>query len=302
MSAEYLRIYRRASEDPGTAGDEGEENWAAFLREWLPPNYQVFTKGRLISAKGELSPQVDVLVLKPFYPKKLTEKRVWLADGVAAAFECKTTLNAKHVASAYTRSQEFKRLSTKRKGSPREELTSPLIYGVLAHSHSWKRDKSRPIENVSNALYEAATNGDHPTWEPDLICVSDLAFWARHYTSCYDSNWQPESNRDIFKRIFGADVGPLTGYICSSSDTDGQKAEYRPIGSLIATLTRLLAWDDPSLRTIADYYRFAGLWGNGAGNTRPWPISSYSDEVKSQILRRRFSNGILWDDWSIGPN
>ena len=33
MSAEYNRIQMRATEDPGTAGDQGEENWAELLRD-----------------------------------------------------------------------------------------------------------------------------------------------------------------------------------------------------------------------------------------------------------------------------
>jgi hypothetical protein len=41
IASEYKRIYRRSTEDPGTAGDQGEENWAELLRNWLPPNYQV---------------------------------------------------------------------------------------------------------------------------------------------------------------------------------------------------------------------------------------------------------------------
>ena len=28
MALEYERIQKRATEDPGTAGDQGEENWA----------------------------------------------------------------------------------------------------------------------------------------------------------------------------------------------------------------------------------------------------------------------------------
>ena len=36
MAAEYDRIQKRATEDPGTAGDQGEENWAELLRGWLP--------------------------------------------------------------------------------------------------------------------------------------------------------------------------------------------------------------------------------------------------------------------------
>jgi hypothetical protein len=33
---EYARIQKRAAEDPGTAGDQGEENWKALFESWLP--------------------------------------------------------------------------------------------------------------------------------------------------------------------------------------------------------------------------------------------------------------------------
>ena len=41
MASEYERIRRRTHEDPGTAGDQGEENWASLLRDWLPRTYEV---------------------------------------------------------------------------------------------------------------------------------------------------------------------------------------------------------------------------------------------------------------------
>ena len=44
IAAEYDRIQKRATEDPGTAGDQGEENWAKLLREWLPRTYEVVIK------------------------------------------------------------------------------------------------------------------------------------------------------------------------------------------------------------------------------------------------------------------
>src|SRR5947209_474281 len=100
MSAEYDRIQMRATEDSGTAGDQGEENWADLLKDWLPPSYEIVTKGRFISQDGITSPQVDVLVLHGTYPKKLLSKKLYLAAGVAAAFECKITLKASHIAEA----------------------------------------------------------------------------------------------------------------------------------------------------------------------------------------------------------
>ena len=94
MRSEYDRIRARTREDPGTAGDEGEEAWAAVLRGWLPSSYQIRLKGRILGADGAAGPQVDIVVLRPGYPKRLLDKKLYLAGGVAALFECKNTLTA----------------------------------------------------------------------------------------------------------------------------------------------------------------------------------------------------------------
>jgi len=65
IEEEYARITRRAEEDPGTAGDQGEENWAALLKNWLPSYFHIVTKGKILFASGQASSQVDVLVLVP---------------------------------------------------------------------------------------------------------------------------------------------------------------------------------------------------------------------------------------------
>jgi hypothetical protein len=101
MESEYQRIRRRTPEDPGAAGDQGEQNWAELLKEWLPTTYYVVTKGRLIGYQTEVSRQVDVIVLKPSYPRRLRSTKLYLAAGVAAAFECKTTLKPEHIKVLY---------------------------------------------------------------------------------------------------------------------------------------------------------------------------------------------------------
>ena len=90
IAAEYAGIRKRTSEDPGTAGDQGEENWAEILRGWLPPKYPVVTRGRIISAEGQTSGQVDVLVLKESYPPKLLNKKLYLAAGVGRPLQAAT--------------------------------------------------------------------------------------------------------------------------------------------------------------------------------------------------------------------
>jgi len=295
MGSEYARIYARAAEDPGTAGDEGEENWARLLKEWLPPTYHIETKGRLIGHDGLMSPQIDVVVLKPSYPKKLLEKKIWLASGVAAAFECKTTITAAHISASIARCVEFKRLYAERNGTPRAELVSPLIYGILAHSHSWKAEKSDPIGNVKRALDISSSIVTHPRFEVDVLCIADLATWSRSYITHYEASWKPEGQAELTK-LFGAACGPMTSIMCGAPDSDSQKPTFRPIGKLIEELTRRLAWADPSVRDISDYFRLTNLGGSSSGQMRPWPLSIYSDSVAQQIVQGRSTNGVSWDE------
>jgi uncharacterized protein DUF6602 len=152
LASEYERIRRRTIEDPGTAGDEGEGNWAKLLREWLPGSHTIVTKGRLLSVDGILSPQIDVVVLNPGYPQRLLNKKVHLASGVAAAFECKNTLESSHLTKAAQTAAFVRQLAGRRSGSPYRELFSPPIYGVLAHSHVWKKPRSRPARTSRGSL------------------------------------------------------------------------------------------------------------------------------------------------------
>jgi hypothetical protein len=172
------------------------------------------------------------------------------------------------------------------------------LYGVLSHSHSWKRTKSDPIANVEKALYEAPTKVEHPRYLLDMICVADLAFWHRFNISAYDANLSP--HEQFLREVFGGVHGMMTGHTCSSFSSQNQSADFRPVGALLASLVNSLAWEDPAVRDLADYYRLAKLLGTGQGGMRPWPLSVYSNEVALQIMGGRLTNGIHWDDWSIG--
>ena len=99
--------------------------------------YQVVTKGRILSDGGSAGPQVDVLVLSSAYPKALIDKKLYLAGGVLAAFECKVTLKAAHIRDLVEHAVSISRLTSRRMGSPFRELNSPIVYGLLAHAHVW---------------------------------------------------------------------------------------------------------------------------------------------------------------------
>jgi hypothetical protein len=298
MASEYDRIQKRAKEDPGTAGDQGEENWAALLRDWLPRNYEVVTKGRIISQDGKTSPQIDILVLKGSYPKKMLNKKLYLAAGVAAAFECKTTLKASHIAEALKSCAIIKGFFPPRIGSPFKELHSPLVYGLLAHSHSWKGESSTPEENIKQKLIESdAEFVSHPRQQLDILCVSDLAAWTSSKMTFIGPSQIPEWS--IMAPIYGTSGSATSAYIGHSYSYLHQVEQFTPIGVLISYLSQKMAWEDSSFRDLADYYRITNIAGSGAGQMRKWPVLIYSDEIRSCIEAGKLSNGKPWDEWSI---
>jgi len=306
MSSEYDRIQKRATEDPGTAGDQGEENWAELLREWLPQTYQVVTKGRIISQDGKTSPQVDVIVLKSCYPKKLLNKKVYLAAGVAAVFECKVTLKAAHITEALENCVAIKSLFPPRKGTPFKDLNSPIIYGLLAHSHSWKGHKSTPVENVTNKLIEEDQKlVDHPRKMIDLICVADLGTWVSSQQVFLVPN-QPINSKSTLSN-FSRSLIALTSYQGHTNTFENQPDHFKPVGAFIFHLFNKLAWENEEYRNLADYYKMTNMSGSGSGRIRKWESKIYSNETieilekyimgieRSSLLQE---NGD-WNEWHI---
>ena len=297
MAEEYNRIQKRANEDPGTAGDQGEENWAELLRGWLPSTYKVVTKGRIISQDGHTSPQVDVLVLKDFYPEKLLNKKLYLAAGVAAAFECKTTLKAEHIEKAMKTCVKIKNLYPVREGTPYKELHTPIAYGLLAHSHSWQGDNSKPENNIERKLRESDVSYVlHPRQTLDLLCVADFGTWVSGKFTIMKSENQKQN------RIGWS---PQSIYARHTPSHQTQYEQFTPIGTLISFLTRRFAWEDPTFRNLVDYYYVTGIGGNSRGKFRQWPISVYSEGVQQRLMSGRVNlpqSVFSWNEWNLTFN
>src|SRR6266851_5418451 len=174
MAADYRRIAKRSREDPGTTGDEGEEDWKDLLSHWLPASYHVKTKGRIVSTSGKASPQVDVVVLDPSYPHGLLNEKVYLPAGVLAAFECKLTLRPEHIEKAFQNCHLIKTLLDRESENttPYQELHAPIIYGLLAHSHSWNKRRSPSATGVENTIVQAERDSGHPKFMMDCVCVA----------------------------------------------------------------------------------------------------------------------------------
>ena len=300
MSAEYHRIKRRAAEDPGTAGDQGEENWAELLRGWIPPSYEVVTKGRIISEDGRTSPQVDVVVLKDVYPRNLLSKKLYLAAGVAAAFECKTTLKASHIAEATRTCARIKDLYSARSGTPYRELYTPILYGLLAHSHSWKGDNSTPESNIALKLLQADVDYvSHPRQSLDVLCVADLGTWTTAKTTFLGPRQVDFAKNPKIAQMYGSSGSAVSYQVNHSLSYENQDKHFTPIGAFVSHLIRRIAWENAGLRDLADYYRLAKLDGAGQGGGRHWPSSIYSEEIRPRVEAGILSNGKSWDEWSV---
>ena len=111
-------------------------------------------------------------------------------------------------------------------------------------------------------------------------------------------------NSQMMSRLFsvhGVEGSALNFYIGHTPSQSHQVEYFTPIGTLIFNLFQRLAWEDPSLRNLADYYRLVGLAGSGEGNFRPWPSSIYSESVRPRAETGPLSTGpaSFWDEWSL---
>jgi hypothetical protein len=308
LAREYERIRGRATEDPGTAGDEGEENWANLLREWLPPAYHVVTKGRILGCTGQAGPQVDVIVLQPTYPKYLLTKKLYLAGGVAAAFECKLTLKAQHVREATETAVAVRHLLPRRLGTPYRELHSPITYGLLAHAHTWKgANAASTIDRLIKDADEELVH--HPREGLDVVCVANEAAFLQSRSSLLDRNHGLSISGD-------SQMMPATGYTIVSPDKTfaayrfGEEERpdrnpFTPIGTFLCFLLRRLAWEDPAIRPLADYFSMTGVQGAGVTPVRWWPVSVYDTATQLRLqeglnaIPPRLPNFQPWDEWTM---
>ncbi len=290
IESEYLRICESVEEDPGTAGDQGEENWKEILEKWLPNYFHVETKGRILYENGETSPQVDIVVLSPEYPPELWKKKRYLSSGVVAAFECKTTLRREHLKTFLENSKKIRNLEAKMSGTPRKDLHGYVYYGLLAHSHNWNKEKSRPQSNIRNAIYGYDRQIiSCPREMPDIICVANLAVW--------------ETVRLVIPKQKGV-KNPLVDHNSIRavySESKSNSDLYTPVGAMIFDLLDYLAWEYPGLRSFVSFMRNLDIKGKEEGLLREWGMDVLSSETldKLDTGKNMLTNGSFWDEWNM---
>ena len=75
-----------------------------------------------------------------------------------------------------------------------------------------------------------------------------------------------------------------TNHVCFAErfqSSDEKKKLFTPVGSFLTVLLEKLAWRDPGLRPLAEYFVLAEMLGSGQGTGRMWPLTVLSDEIST---------------------
>jgi len=112
-------------------------------------------------------------------PVAVLDKKLYLTSGVAAAFECKLTLNAAHITEATKTAAEIARMTAPRSGTPYQELVSPIVYGVLAHAHGWSSNDVAALKITEYYARGTEKNTTHAREYLDLVCVANFATFLK---------------------------------------------------------------------------------------------------------------------------
>lgn len=297
---ETARIAARSAEDPGTAGDEVEEQWATFLRDWLPTDYTVVTKGRVLSELGEASPQVDVLVLSPAYPRALIRKKLYLAAGVVAAFECKLTLRARDLKKTAAVAATMAKFSTPQSGTPFRDVHRSFYLGLLANDHELGTKQVSPLDHIHDLLHRYSESASHPRELVDVVCVGNVGIVAK----TIDVHVRGVERDPLCVSALAelaVDIAVSSGFTMYSPSEHHEWPEGVPLSLFIARLLERLAQDDTRLRSFVEYYNTAAaVFGVGLGRFGYWDGEVLS---KESIAALRASPSLAeeegWSEWSL---
>ena len=195
-------------------------------------------------------------------------------------------------------SEKLKILVPERTGTPYRELHSSIIFGLLAHSHSWCGSNPNPKEMIARLLRESDNRHiSHPRYSLDILCVANLAAWSSTKTALVGPFRSDGGTNDLVS-MFGTTGKPISVYSRQRQPITRDEI-VTPIGMLISYLSMRIAWEDPSLRDLANYYRAVNIGGDGGGEYRKWPITIYSDEVRSLIkVGKLHTRRLSWDGWN----
>jgi hypothetical protein len=224
----------------------------------------------------------------------MTQKYVF-AGGVIAAFECKLTLRKEHVREAFQVAAKIKRKAPVRTGTPYDELNSPPIYGLLAHSHSFR--SGNPSSKLHTIVEEYQVKyAEEPRELLDIICVADTATLPLGKKLILGAYRNDEELEEIM-RLGVAAAAVSTMYVIH--DEDKQASTLADTGAILAglvyELTYRLAFEDSSIRDWADHLSRLG-WYGGIGRHIYWAADVFSPQLSKALITKKPEDD-RWSKW-----
>jgi hypothetical protein len=292
LRQDYERI-RGEIDDRGPAavqesGHRAEATWKQLLEDWLPPQYEIGTRKYIVAdaaSGGAKSRETDLVVFHPSYPHVLRANTTVLASGVVAAFSVKLTLDAAGLSEAIESAQELRRLLPGPSANTlRDQLLSPIMFGVLAHSHCWNGANSQPVVNIENRLREQ--HAQNPREQLDVVCVADLSSWFRAYFVV------TEYLNDQLKQLGLRDFPHVQDVMFREKEVTNSG---EVLGGLIYAVLRRLATFDPTIRPIADGMRRVGTSEREGEVRTHWPLADVLSQPTLDGVRRGMNQAPEWE-------
>jgi hypothetical protein len=184
-------------------------------------------------------------------------------------------------------------------GTPFRELTSTPIFGLLAHSSTWKvsSDLQAAVHKIEDVLNQAdRASVKHPREMLDLLCIANLATWVASKEPLADPNDEIDP---IARSKLDPKGMPVTSYMCHCGETGSGNisADFKPIGVFLTELLVKLAWQDTALRDIAAYFIAVEFSTASSGKARVWSRSIYSPHLRRKLTLSRLDQCIGWGEW-----
>lgn len=164
LSDRLKKFYSK--KDSGTSGDIVEIEISKLLKK-IFPEYKIITKGVIRDNKGNLSPQIDVLILDRDYPLEVLSGNSVSAESVLFAIECKLTLRKNELIKSI---ETAKFLKTINGGCKNHLLYNQIKYGVFALSNEVSARGKKTEEAVLDVI-QKNTSLDKPLEVIDFVCV-----------------------------------------------------------------------------------------------------------------------------------
>ena len=98
---------------PGEKGEDTNQRWLEWFREYLPKRYSV-DKAIIIDSDGNESDQIDVVIYDRVFSPPLIEdisSKYITAESVYAVFEVKQTINKKNIEYSMEKAESVRRLN-----------------------------------------------------------------------------------------------------------------------------------------------------------------------------------------------